>query len=271
MQLSRIGDIDAVKYGIGKFNVLFLARNGGFSAQPYESLNMSYSVGDKKGRVNKNFDKVMNAFSLEEKELVPINQVHHDEILIIRKGDNDKKSIWGNQKVATGDYDGVVTDDLGLCLSLLTADCVPVMFFDPKKNVIACAHAGWRGTALCISKKVVQIMVEYFSCDKMEIRAAIGPSIARCCYEVSDDVLERLLGSVNSKPGGALYRSAGGKHYADLKRINEAQLREAGLLAANIHIDSHCTLCDSKLFFSYRREQKTGRQMSLVFTSEAQA
>jgi YfiH family protein len=247
--------VSYAKAGDAVFNVAFLTRKDGFSASPYDSLNMSYAGGDDKSCVDMNYDKVFTAFGLERERLISIKQVHGSDVLIIKRS--------GEGQVGTGDFDAVVTDDTSLCLSILTADCVPIFLYDGEKGVFAAVHAGWRGTALGIAKKAVNVMEREFLCDPCNIGAALGPAIGSCCYEIKREVLNKLIASVDMSADG-MYRLEGDKVYPDLKKINIAQLKECGVKDEMISSADYCTSCSDDLFFSFRRDNVTGRQLSFV-------
>ena len=253
--LNKNGTDHIKRSGCG-FEIVFLTRREGFSKKPYDSLNISYNCCDDKDSVDKNYKKVLETFGIKRDKLVRLNQVHGSDILVIKQ--NDTKQKKGK------DFDAVVTDDTDLCLSIATADCVPIFLFDGDNNVFSAVHAGWMGTAFCIVKKVVNVMGQEFMCDVTNINAALGPSIKECCYEIGADVLDKLLDSVSAKENG-LYKETNGKIYASLSKFNAIQLKESGIEEEKISIVDYCTCCERELFFSYRRENATGRQLSVIF------
>jgi YfiH family protein len=259
MELKKKGDIQYVTAGGDGFDAVFLTRLSGVSLPPYDSLNMSYTVGDEKGKVDENYARVFSAFGLDLDKLIRINQVHGDDVLIIREGEN---------AVSGGDYDAVITDDMSLVLSVLTADCVPILLADPKRSVFAAVHAGWRGTAKSIVKKAVAAMEREFSCGAHDISAYIGPAIGVCCYDVSQEVADRADSTLINKKS-SLKRESGQRVFVDLKGYNAAQLIECGISGERIESSDLCTACRGSLFFSYRNENATGRQMSLIFIGGA--
>ena len=248
--------IDHIKRSGGGFEVVFLTRREGFSKGTFDSLNMSYNFGDDKEFVDKNYKKFFETFGIQRDKLIRLNQVHGNYVLVIKRAEKEQKK--------GGDFDAVISDDTDLCLSIATADCLPIFLYDGEKKVFAAVHAGWKGTALGISKKVVNMMSEEFMCDTTDINAVLGPAIKECCYEIGAEVLDRLLDSVGAKENG-LYIKAGGKTYASLSRFNTIQLKESGIKEEKISIVDHCTCCLRELFFSYRRENLTGRQLSVIF------
>jgi YfiH family protein len=149
-------------------------------------------------------------------------------------------------------------------LSVLTADCVPILFVAPKSKIVAAVHAGWRGTLAGIAPKMVRRFKEQHGVVADEIEAALGPSIGSCCYEVKNDVTEPLR-----QKWGPLAEASielrDGKFFVDLKRLNRAILEDTGIPSNQIHQLGSCTSCAKDEFFSYRRDGiPTGRQISFI-------
>lgn len=143
------------------------------------------------------------------------------------------------------DTDGLIITKPNQRIRLKFADCTPLIFYNPKTNIGAISHAGWRGTAAKIGVKTVQKM----GGNPQDIIAVIGPAIGLCCYEVSDEVKTALLQTVQDTT--SLYKNKN----VDLKAINARQLQEIGV--EKIDICPYCTSCDNDLFYSYRKENGT--------------
>ncbi|MBR6126932.1 peptidoglycan editing factor PgeF [bacterium] len=147
------------------------------------------------------------------------------------------------------DTDGLITDLKDCLVYLRFADCTPLIFYDNVKKVGAISHAGWRGTADKIGVKTVDKMTVNYGSKPKDITVLIGPAISVCCYEVGDDVKEKLLSTVSDQTG-----LTNGMN-VDLKNINARQLEEKGV--KKIDICPYCTCCNNDLFFSYRKENGT--------------
>jgi YfiH family protein len=184
------------------------------------------------------------------------NQTHSDHISII----TEKKSKgWDNIKDAVEDCDALITDTKGIMLTILTADCVPILLYDTKKKVIAAIHAGWRGTQKRITQKTVHQMVQTYYCNPKDIIAGIAPAIGRCCYEVGKEVAQHFFDVPKS------FTVKNNKYMLDLPYLNKQQLLEAGVQETNIEMSGVCTACKKNRFFSYRKDDCcTGRFMSLI-------
>ena len=236
----------------------FCTRVGGASQDEYKSLNMSFREGDEEFRVLANWDKLATAFEIPMENFLVLNQVHGDDIFVIKPhGDyfTSRESL---------NYDAIVTNRPNLAICIKTADCVPVFVADPVGKVIAAVHAGWRGSARSITAKVVRSMKSQFGSDPRDLLAAIGPSIGPCCYEVD----AATAGAFRQHTGAAQFLQPGirkDRWMLDLAAVNYAQLREAGLPADAIERSGSCTMCRQDAFFSHRGSGGiTGRQINFM-------
>lgn len=184
--------------------------------------------------------------------VVTVRQVHGTEVLAI-----DRRTA-----AASGGYDAIVTNQPGVLVAVEAADCVPILLLDPSRGVYAAVHAGWRGTLGGIVTKTVEVMQDRFGSHLRSIRAAIGPSIGVCCYEVNGTVLAPLKRGF-SYWAEVVENVKGTKAHLDLRGLNRRQLEEAGISSGRIETVNLCTACHPDLFHSYRRDgAKTGRMMS---------
>lgn len=168
--------------------------------------------------------------------ITPI-QTHSDHVEIV------------DEHLEYPDTDGLILRNTNDTICLRFADCTPLIFYDKKQKIGAVSHAGWRGTAAKIGVKTIQKMGVNFDTNPQDIIALIGPAIGLCCYEVSEDVRDKLLDTVSNAAG--LYENRN----VDLKRINARQLEEIGV--KEIDICPYCTSCNNDLFYSYRKENGT--------------
>lgn len=226
------------------------------SAIPYNN-SMALHTGEDKETIirnRKNIAKELQGY--QNLYFVVANQTHSDHIYIVRE---DEHRGWDTIENAVEDCDALITNRRGVVLTILTADCVPILLIDKKQNIIAAVHAGWKGTKERILSKTVKKMCETFNSEPQNILAGIGPSIARCCYEVDSNVSDHFHRSES------VYMSKNGKYMLDLPLINKKQLLQAGLLKSNIEMSLICTSCENEKFFSYRKEKGcSGRFMSMI-------
>lgn len=164
-------------------------------------------------------------------------------------------------KLRQTEADIIITKIPDTALIISTADCVPLLFCDPIKKVIAAAHAGWRGTAKEVAKTTVQAMIELYHCDPKNIGVAIGPAIQYCCYEVDSKVYDSFSEKEFFKP----VPKKKGHWTLSLSQLNHYQLIRSGILDENIWISTLCTACHTDQFYSYRKEgDKASRQWSYI-------
>jgi YfiH family protein len=234
----------------------FSTREGGVSEGPFAALNLGRSVGDDPERVEQNGRLFAAALGLSAGQLVSADQVHGDRILEIAAA-----TPGDALPPAVGEADGLITRARGVALCIRTADCVPVLVWAPDVGAIAAVHAGWRGAVRAIARSAVERLHEAYGADPARMVAAIGPSIRRCCYEVSG----QLAGQFTQRFGVAVAEAQGGRPHLDVAEASRLALLEAGLEAAAIEVAPHCTSCDPALFFSHRRDRgRTGRHLACV-------
>lgn len=161
------------------------------------------------------------------------------------------------------DTDGLITKEQSLVLTVVTADCVPIIYVDKKKGITAISHQGWRGSLKRLPEKLIGKMIALGSNPK-DIIAAIGPAIGQCCYDVDDDHYYTFLEEFNGY-SEQIFIARHGRKYLNLNLLNYLVLKDAGLIESNIDFFPFCTKCDAR-FFSVRRLGKhdSRRQFSLV-------
>lgn len=201
--------------------------------------------------VANNIKGVCEFLKIKENNLIHPSQTHTSNIDIAKIGVSSYPET-----------DGLILTNKEQALFLNFADCTPVIIYDSKKHIAAVSHAGWRGTAGMIASNTVEKMVSEFGSKTDDLKAAIGPAISFCCYNVGEDVYRQLSQTVKDFTG--LYEIRQGDIFVDLKGINKRQLIEAGLDENNIDVCPYCTVCNNNLFFSYRKENATTNRQSAV-------
>lgn len=229
----------------------FSTKIGGVSVGDKEGLNLARSLGDSPENVRENFQRFCAATGTDCNQIVKNKQVHGDVVRTVTRED----VMPSPEAIGFVEADGLVTDVPGLCLTIFSGDCLPILLCDPVKRVVAAAHAGWRGTVKGIAERAVEAMVDRFACQVSDIRAAIGPGLSSCCFETHCDVPEALrtgLGDA-SQPLIAPLQDEG-KFSVDLKGANVCFLERAGLLTEHIAVSDACTGCAPELFWSHRMQ-----------------
>ena len=227
----------------------FFTRDGGTSAPPFNSLNLSYTLGDSPQAVNANWDKVKKYLPFKEIHL--LRQIHSDKFYLTEK-------FWGKSPLWLDDGDALITSLPGLGVGVLTADCVPVLMVNKKTKGVAAVHSGWRGTLEKISLKVL----EKISPGAPEnVKVVIGPAISVQRYRVGEEVVENFR--KEGFPHGVYREDPSGNFYLDIPGAVRYTLLNAGVPEKNIEIVPCCTY-ECGHFFSYRRDKITGRQLSVI-------
>lgn len=225
----------------------FSTRLGGVSEGIYASMNLSYTRGDEKAAVDENFVRICAAMGVSAADAVLSAQEHHTTLKNVTAADRG----IGLSRPPLVDVDGLLTDEPQVVLCTQYADCVPLLFADPVRHVVATSHAGWRGTVAEIGRLTVERMQSDYGCDPRDILAGIAPSIGPCCFEVDAPVAEAF--EALSVTDGDCCRAVGnGKFFVDLWETNRRILLSAGVKAENITVTDLCTRCHPQLFWSHR-------------------
>ena len=232
------------------FLAAFPERAGGVSASPYDSLNLASHVGDEEDRVRTNRRLVCEAVGMEAFAIA--EQVHGARV--VRVGAKRAGAGYLDPADRISGADGMATVSTGVGLAVLTADCVPMVAADPKSGLLVVAHAGWRGLAAGI----VSTVAGGFE-DPKDVRVALGPAIGPDHYEVGEDV---ALAVASGTDAGAVTERRGGRAFLDLAGTIRAELRALGI--RHVEDTGLCTMCEEARFFSYRRDEVTGRQAGVA-------
>lgn len=234
------------------------------------------------------FDKITQSLNIDKTKIILPKQTHTDNIRIIEEKDiidskNNyiKKEIYNNTdnpaeksnfnnidySLVTNlfytlrDIDGLITNVKGAILATTFADCTPLFFYDPTRNVIGNIHSGWPGTTKKIGPKAVDMLVNQMGCNPKNILCFIGPHIRKECFLVNDDVKEifentfqNICKEYNVIEETNLYNEKGKQYRIDTTLINKIMLKEKGILEENIYDCNLCTVCNKDMFHSRRAE-----------------
>jgi hypothetical protein len=225
----------------------FSTRLGGVSKGAYSSLNLGITRGDNRDAVLKNYSIFCGKLGINIENLVFSAQTHTTNVKTVTASDRGNGILRAN---SFKDVDGLMTSDANTALVTFYADCVPLFFLDPKKRIIALAHAGWKGTVNGIGMVTVKKMQNEFTSNPADILAGIAPSIGPCCFETDEPVyslFERKgLENCVCETGNE------GKRNIDLWKANEELLKLSGVKAENIETMGICTKCSPDTFYSHR-------------------
>ena len=235
----------------------FSTRKGGVSKEHLSSLNLGFNLGDEREKVLENFRILGSLFEAKPEDFVLTQQTHSVNVLRVGKEDRGKGIF---RETNYTDVDALITNEEGVILTAFSADCVPILFYDKGHRAIASCHSGWRGTHGRILARVIEAMQREFSSKPEEIYIAIGPSICKNCYEVSEDVGEAFLEAFpalreETKNVSPIERVSEEKFHIDLWELNRIIALEAFIPPENISISGYCTMERPDLFFSHRYSQ----------------
>ena len=225
----------------------FSKRHEGHSQGRYSTLNVGFHVDDDEKNVIKNHELIKEYIS-KRADIIYMNQIHSNNVC-----------ITGNvQNIPT--CDSLLTHEKEKILMVMVADCIPILFFDKGKKVIAAIHAGRKGTFLNIVEETLDLMSDTYGSKNEDIYVSIGPHIHDCCYQVGDEIIDEakeigLDDAIKIEEDG---------NYLNMQKIVVQQLQQYGVIKQNIEIVDLCTSCNIDQFFSYRKEGQTGRFCGVI-------
>ncbi len=230
----------------------FSTKREGYSNLPFKCLNLGYCEKDSPDNVNKNRRLFFEALNLEKNKLILLNQIHSDNFIEIEDANFDGE-IKG---------DGIYTKLPGIILGIQTADCLPLLFYEPKNGIIGAMHLGWKGLLNRLCQKMFLAIIDKYKVKAKNIIIGIGPAIQQCCYEIKEDVLQLFKREFNYIEKCIVYDE--NRIKMDLLHLLLMQLWEIKASNNNVSWIKLCTYCNPQYFFSYRREGPTGRLLSII-------
>lgn len=244
------------------FGHAVITRQGGYSPEPWASLNLGGTVGDLPSRVGQNRQKALQALDRRPESIFDVWQVHSCDVVCASA---PRLSHEEHQKA-----DAILTNSPEVTLFMRFADCVPILMADPVRGVVGLVHAGWKGTTGRVASAAVEKMHLHFGSNPADILAGIGPSIAAHHYPVGEDVVEEVRQTFGSRADEFLSfsspgHSPAGNHQShfDLWAANYALLEQAGI--GSIEVAGICTACHLEDWYSHRAERgKTGRFGAII-------
>jgi YfiH family protein len=242
----------------------FSTRQGGVSRPPFATLNLGLSVGDEPAAVEENRRRFFGAFGVDAGRVVRVWQAHGNGVVRVDAELIARPGFPGCLMDERGKFDALITRLPGLALVVSTADCLPILIHDPVRRAVAAVHAGWRGTAQRIVAQALRAMRDGYGTDPSDCRAAIGPGIRGCCFEVDAVVADAMAAALPDWERHARANRPG--HWLlDLAAVNRVILESAGVRADRLEDVGLCTSCRNELFFSHRAEKgRTGRMMNFI-------
>ena len=246
-------------------NHAFTTRLGGVSEGEFSSMNMAFNRGDDPDRVTENYKRFCDSAGFDFDSLVASAQDHHTFVRAVTSAD---KGIGIYRPRDMESVDALITNEPNVTLVTYYADCTPLFFVDTEKKAIGLAHAGWRGTVGRIGEKVIKKMTELYGTDPKNIKAAVGPAISLCCYEVDEPCAANFLALTDLPTDRFVFPKGGGKYMLDLLEANRQILMAAGVPEENITLSDLCTNCNSELLWSHRATKGHRGTMSAMMCLE---
>ncbi len=233
----------------------FTTKLGGASHGHIEGLNLGFRVNDNIEDVKTNYRYLAEDLSMPYEKMVLAKQTHTDNIRIVTEDDLGK----GLTKASDiEDTDGLITNCKNIPLIVFSADCTPILIFDPVKKAVGAIHAGWRGSVKNIAGGAIDLMHSAFGSNPKDILCAIGPSIGPCCFEIGDDIVDMF-------PNEYVKNKSDKKYLVDLWKLNSKNLENSGIQPENIFVSGVCTVCNCDTYYSYRvQKERTGRQGAVI-------
>jgi hypothetical protein len=258
----RLGDLPVLAWPAFDpypVDALVTTRHGGVSGGAYGSLNLGLHVGDDADAVLANRRRVAVALGAAPADFVFCAQSHRAEVATVTAADRGRGRGRGSvtDADAPAGVDAVVTAEPGVVLAVLVADCVPIVLYDPVAHVLACVHAGWRGTVAGVTTAAVARMRELGS-DPADLLAGIGPSIQPSRYQVGEDVRDAAQAAFGDRAGQVLRPDGTGRWTFDLWQANTLQLTDAGVAGSRVLVAGLDTGAGTP-FFSHRGHAPCGR------------
>lgn len=255
-EIRRRGGVELLRWPAlaGSVDAAVTTRRGGVSVGSYESLNLGLHVGDDPAAVVENRRRTAHAFGARLSDLVLANQVHGAGVATVPAGWRGRGTL--DAADAVPEVDALVTGEPGVVLTILVADCVPVVLVDPAAQVAGCVHVGWRGAAARVLDATLQAMVDA-GADTSRVRAGIGPAIPAHAYPVGEDVAEVLRRSLPELADDVLAPLEPGRFTLDMWETARRSLLAAGVPADHVHLAAAPT--GDGRFYSHRRQHPCGR------------
>ncbi len=225
---------------------MFTTRTGGVSKGVFASWNLGMSRGDDDAALCENYRLAAEILGCGMDDFVAAKQVHGRIVYLATE--SDRCLMEPDKRI---ECDGFVTNEKGLPLMIYIADCVPVLLHEPEAGVIAAVHCGWKSSVQDILGAAVEKMCA-LGAKTENIRAAIGASIGKCCFECDDDVPAAVESYLGGDTAGLFERKPNGKTHVDLRGANARRLMQLGLGRENIDVSDECTMCLPQKYWSHR-------------------
>lgn len=230
-------------------------RYGGFSEGIFKSLNFRILGMDLKENVFKNLKLVCNKINIDENKVYKANQAHTNNVLYLNEENLEEYKF---EKFNKSEYDAYIYNEKDIATFVTTADCIPIIIYDPIKNAVANIHSGWKGTISKIYIEAIKEMKLKFNSKVSDLIVCLGPSIQKCCFSSEEESFKEKFTNVwgNEENYITYDEKNKNKFYIDMPYLVKNDMLKLGVLEENIVLSNICTLCNKDDFFSYRYNTK---------------
>lgn len=244
MRSIKIGDLDLWQFeNLSEESFIKHFVTDRNSNRDQNEFTLSYSSSPDKKIIHHNRALLAATMEIQERDLYFPSQVHKTRIVRVTRNTSKEELL---------ETDALITNEKGICIAVMSADCVTVLLYDKKHKAIGAVHSGWRGTVARILEKTLEEMQRVFGTRGEDLVAAIGPSVCQESYEVGEEVVEAVHNSFGRESGLMIPQPAN-KARLDLWKANKLQLVEFGVYDSRIEISDMCTVKNNDHFFSARK------------------
>jgi purine-nucleoside/S-methyl-5'-thioadenosine phosphorylase / adenosine deaminase len=258
---ERLSQAPGLRHGV-------FTRKGGYSAPPFDGLNVATTTGDDPDSARRNQHVIASELGLT---LISARAAHGIDYCVIERqlpGEPDEALRDRTRRILA---DAMITAETSLGLFWGFGDCAPILLYDPRQRVIALAHGGWRGAAGAIGPRTIDVMRERFGSRPEDLLAGVGPAIQSCCYQVNDVVYEAFQRDPRARDNATFVQraddgadGAATALYLDVTESNARQILAAGVRADHLEVAPHCTGCAADLFYSHRKRPHADGRFGVV-------
>jgi len=242
IQFKKLNQYPEIVHGI------FL-RHGGVSNGVYNSLNTRFNGKDERANVFENYNRICESLDINATKLCKAKQAHTDNVVHITK---DMLEEFNIQSLNETEIDGYIINEKNIFTVVTTADCIPIIIYDPIKQVISNIHSGWKGTVKRIYIRAIEKMINNFNCNIQDIIVCLGPSIGKCCFTSEEPQFKEYFINIWPNEEDYILYENNNKYHIDLKYLVKTDLKNIGIKIENIFDANICTKCNSKDFYSFR-------------------
>ncbi len=241
------------------------SRKGGYSAPPFDGLNVAATTGDNPESARRNQAVIARAMGLP---LVSVRVTHGTDICVVERAAADEPIERISSRLLRTYADAMLTIEPGLGLFWGFGDCAPILLYDPRQRALALAHGGWRSTAGAIGPRTLATMCERFGSRPADVLAGVGPGIHSCCYQVDERVRQAFAAEPIAHEAACFEERADSEGrpglYLDVTESNARQLLAAGVRPEHLEVAPFCTGCDIDLFYSHRKRGHADGRFGVV-------